>query len=127
MAICGGLDGGTSVTAICGGLDGGESVTAICGGLDGGESVMAICGGLDGGESVTAICGGLEGGESVNAKAELATTHPVTKAIRLTFIMIAPKVFSINAPMQVTKTRRPLLVKATHRAKFPHATVTMYA
>ncbi|GAC1669854.1 MAG: hypothetical protein NVS9B2_15180 [Steroidobacteraceae bacterium] len=52
------------------------------------------CGGLVGGESITAACGGFVGGESVNAKAELATAQPATKATRLTFIMIAPSVLS---------------------------------
>jgi hypothetical protein len=55
--------------------------------LVGGESITAAWGGLVGGESITAAWGGLVGGESVNAKAELATAQPATKATRLSFIM----------------------------------------
>jgi hypothetical protein len=60
------------------------------GGLAGGESITVARGGLAGGESITVARGGLAGGESVNARAELATAQPATKAIKLTFMIIAP-------------------------------------
>jgi hypothetical protein len=94
--------------------------------LDGGESITATCGGLDGGESITATCGGLDGGESVNANAELATAQPATKAITLTFIMIAPNGL-LSAAMRDTVIRLPAQVTATPAREFPHHSVTMYA
>ncbi|HXA36573.1 MAG TPA: hypothetical protein VNW26_09595 [Steroidobacteraceae bacterium] len=110
-----------------GGLDGGESITATFGGLDGGESVTATFGGLDGGESVTATFGGLDGGESINAKAELATAQPATKATRLTFIMITPSVLITTATMRNTVGRCSAMLQATRKPESPHIAATMYA
>jgi hypothetical protein len=59
--------------------------------------MTTACGGLAGGVSMTTACGGLAGGVSVNAKAEPTTAQPATKAIRLTFIMIAPNVLLMGA------------------------------
>jgi len=123
----GGWDGGESITAMRGGWDGGESVTAMRGGWDGGESVTAMRGGWDGGESITATLGGLDGGESTNAKAELATAQPATKATRLTFIVIAPGVLLTTATTQSTVARCSAMVKATPKPESPHIVATMYA
>jgi hypothetical protein len=124
-AIRGGLAGGESMTAVRGGLAGGESMTAIRGGLAGGESMTAIRGGLAGGESMTAVRGGLAGGESTIANEEPATAQPATKAIRLTFMMIAPGLLYTHRPTPVTET--PVTEvwvvaqgKATPRPRSPH-------
>ena len=69
--------------------------------------MTTACGGLAGGVSMTTACGGLAGGVSVNAKAEPATAQPATKAIRLTFIMIAPNVLLMGAATQVAAGRLP--------------------
>jgi hypothetical protein len=74
----------------CGGAEGTESMRDACGGAEGTESIRDACGGAEGTESIRDACGGAEGTESVNAKAELATAQPATKAIKLIFIMISP-------------------------------------
>jgi hypothetical protein len=58
--------------------------------VDGTESISDACGGTDGTESISNACGGTDGTESVNAKAELATAQPATKAIKLIFMTISP-------------------------------------
>jgi hypothetical protein len=97
----GGVVGGVSITAACGGVVWGVSITAACGGVVGGVSITAACGGVVGGVSITAACGGVVWGVSITAKAELATAQPATKAIRLTFMTIAPSVLFEGASTQV--------------------------
>jgi hypothetical protein len=86
-ALCGGVSGGISITAAWGGVNGGMSVMAKWGGITGGMSVNAECGGVNGGISVDAMWGGVSGGISNCPKVELATAHPMTKPIKLAFIV----------------------------------------
>ena len=53
-------------------------------------SFNAACGGDVGMASFKVVCGGEVGMASGNAKADVATAQPATKAIRLSFMMIAP-------------------------------------
>jgi hypothetical protein len=59
-------------------------------------------------ESAKTACGGVVGMESAKTpKADVVSAQPATKAIRLTFIMIAPNVLLINAAMQTAEKRLP--------------------
>jgi hypothetical protein len=73
--------------ALCGGVSGGISITAAWGGVSGGMSVNAKCGGVNGGISIEAMWGGVSGGISNCPKVELTTAHPMTKPIKLAFIV----------------------------------------
>jgi hypothetical protein len=117
--------GGESITIARGGMVGGESITIARGGMVGGESITIARGGMVGGESATIARGGMVGGESVNAIAELATAQPANKAIKLTFIVISPIMFSICAMRRHAEARRPALIKATLRPEFPHIVAPM--
>lgn len=81
---------------------------------------------MDGWESSTEARGGMDGWESDNAKAELATAQPATKATRLIFMVISPDILLISANSD-RRSRRPTEVRATPEQEFPHADATLYA
>ncbi len=124
---CGGVVGTESIKEACGGVVGTESIKDACGGVVGTESIKEACGGVVGTESIKEACGGVVGTESVSAKAELATAQPATKAIKLNFIMISPIDLLTSTTNWGHQTRRPSVVTATPRGKFPHVGTTLYA
>ena len=95
--------------------------------MDGTESISDACGGTDGTESISNACGGTDGTESVNAKAELATTQPAIKAIKLIFIMISSILLLISSSTLAAGHGMPLVVRATPGQNFPHVGATLYA
>jgi hypothetical protein len=121
------VDGTESISDACGGTDGTESISDACGGTDGTESISDACGGTDGTESISDACGGTDGTESVNAKAELATAQPATKAIKLIFMTISPINLLRKYDGAACRMRHPLEVRATPGRKFPHVGATLYA
>ena len=90
-------------------------------------SLKDACGGLVGTASLKDACGGLVGTASVNAKAELATTQPAIKAIKLVFIMISSILLLISSSTLAAGHGMPLVVRATPGQKFPHVGATLYA
>jgi hypothetical protein len=123
----GGVVGIESNTRALGGVVGIESNTRALGGVVGIESNTRALGGVVGIESDTRALGGVVGIESVSAKAVLASAQPATKAIRLTFIMMAPNSFVDEGDMRVTGMRFPAHITATQRPEFPHIVAAKYA
>ena len=110
-----------------GGVVGIESRRDARGGVVGIESRRDARGGVVGIESCRDARGGVVGIESVNAKAELATAQPATKAIKLIFMMTSPIHWLRKYDGAACRMRHPLEVRATPGRKFPHVGATLYA
>jgi hypothetical protein len=91
------------------------------------ESRREARGGVVGIESRREARGGVVGIESVNAKAELATAQPATKATKLIFMVFSPINLLKKHDNAGRRTSRPLEVTATPARKFPHVGATLYA
>jgi hypothetical protein len=77
------------------------------GGLTPGSSIRTILGGLTPGSSTSVKRGGLTPGSSDTANAALDTAQQTAKAIKLTFILIAPCYVLMCELTQTAENRPP--------------------
>jgi hypothetical protein len=96
--------GEISFNAACGGRVGEASLKITCGGRVGEASLKTACGGRVGEASLKTAAGCVVGMASGMARAEVATAQPAIKAIRLSFMLIAPNVL-MNAAKQAAENR----------------------